>query len=466
MNRRWRRLRPVPTDEGAPEPRTPSLFANREFVALWAAQGISQTVNTGLQFVLLILIVERFESSIAGSGLIIAMAAPPVVFGLISGLVIDRFDKRRVLIVTNAARAILTALLFLGDVSVAAIYAIAFLTATMGQFFLPAANAAVPSFVTRTQLLAANSVFQLTLVSAQLIGMVMLAPLMLKLFGFEASYFVAAAMIMGTVPLLFLLPALPVERRPFTPTTWRQRVRTVPRELGEAWRLVRRDRLTTLAMLQLSTGGLLLFMFALLVPRFVKDVLERDPDDSVFIFWPVGIGAIIALRLLTWLGRRYTPTGIVTVGLFGLTVVITALGAVDFLVDFLQERQPWDLLGPDQVLGESLLVVVTVILAFPMGLAYALVNAPAQTVLHERTPAAMRGRLFSAQLMLANGVSMFALLFIGGLADAIGVTHVLFVVAGMTLAMGLVSVWLRRQAAHDPPPLSGAPADAAPNLER
>ena len=101
-------------------------------------------------------------------------------------------------------------------------------------------------------------------------------------------------------------------------------------------------------------GGLLLFMFALLVPRFVKDVLLQDPDDSVFIFWPVGLGAIMALRLLVVLGRRYSPTGIVTVGLFGLSLAIAAMGGVDFLVEFLQEQQPWDLLGPDQVLGTSL----------------------------------------------------------------------------------------------------------------
>ena len=54
----------------APEPPPPSVWRNRDFVLLWAAQGISQTVNTGLQFVLLILIIKNFDSSIAGSGLI------------------------------------------------------------------------------------------------------------------------------------------------------------------------------------------------------------------------------------------------------------------------------------------------------------------------------------------------------------------------------------------------------------
>ena len=419
----------------SPDGEETSLFRNRNFVALWAAQGLSQTINTGLQFVLLILIVERFESSIAGSGLIIAMAAPPVVFGLISGIVVDRFDKRSVLIGTNAVRGVVTALLIFADVSVASIYAVAFVTATMGQFYLPAASAAVPSFVPSRQLLAANSVFQLTTVTSQLLGMVMVAPLMLKLFGFDASYIFAGVVILSTVPMLLLLPQLHPERS-FDSESWRHRAR----------------------MLQLSTGGMLLFMFALLVPRFVKDVLEKNPDDSVFIFWPVGLGAILALRLLTVLGRRYSPTGIVTVGLFGLAAAIAAMGAVDFLVDFLQDEQPWGRLGPDQVLGESLLVVVVVILAFPMGIAYALVNAPAQTVLHERAPADMRGRVFSAQLMLANAISMFALLFIGVLTDAVGVAAVLFVVGVATLAMAVFSVYMRRLAHQEAQSSSERPA--------
>ncbi len=441
----------------SPDGEETSLFRNRNFVALWAAQGLSQTINTGLQFVLLILIVERFESSIAGSGLIIAMAAPPVVFGLISGIVVDRFDKRSVLIGTNAVRGVVTALLIFADVSVASIYAVAFVTATMGQFYLPAASAAVPSFVPSRQLLAANSVFQLTTVTSQLLGMVMVAPLMLKLFGFDASYIFAGVVILSTVPMLLLLPQLHPERS-FDSESWRHRARMVPGELRAAWTMIRADRITTLAMLQLSTGGMLLFMFALLVPRFVKDVLEKNPDDSVFIFWPVGLGAILALRLLTVLGRRYSPTGIVTVGLFGLAVAIAAMGAVDFLVDFLQDEQPWGRLGPDQVLGESLLVVVVVILAFPMGIAYALVNAPAQTVLHERAPADMRGRVFSAQLMLANAISMFALLFIGVLTDAVGVAAVLFVVGVATLAMAVFSVYMRRLAHQEAQSSSERPA--------
>ena len=375
-----------PEEEGLETAAPLSLLRNHDFVALWFAQGFSLVVNTALQFVLLILIVEKTGSSIAGSGLIIFLAAPPVVFGPISGIVVDRIDKRRVLMVTNVVRGVATLLLLVGDVSVASIYAVAFVTATMGQFNLPAAQAAVPAFVPRAQYLSANSLFQLTTAVGQLLGMVLVAPLMLKLLGFDASYIVGGVLILVTVPVLARLPALPptAER---VGDTWRGRLRAVPRDLRDTWEVVRGDRLTQLAMLQLSVGGMLLFMFALLVPRFVVDVLQRPPDDSVFVFWPVGLGALLALRALPVLGRRYSPTGIVTVGLLGLTVSIGAFGAINFLVDALESTP----VGLDNVEGDVLFIAVTLVLAFPMGITYAMVNAPAQTVLHERAPAALRG---------------------------------------------------------------------------
>ena len=252
----WSRLARLPWRRRAasPEDGLTPLSRNPDFLALWAVQGLTLTVNTALQFVLLILVVDKTGSSIAGSGLIICLAAPPVFFGLIAGVVVDRVDKRTVLIVSNALRAILTGLLVLADVSLVSLYVIAFLTATMGQFHLPAANAAMPTFVPRRQLLAANSVFQLTVTVAQLMGMVLLAPLMLKAFGFTASYLVAGALLLMSVPIAARLPKLPPTMQP-AGGTWRRRLGALPDDLRGAWRVICSDRLTALAMLQLSAAS-------------------------------------------------------------------------------------------------------------------------------------------------------------------------------------------------------------------
>ena len=397
-------------------------------------------INTALQFVLLILIVERTGSSIAGSGLIIFLAAPPVLFGPISGVIVDRIDKRTVLIATNVVRAGATAMLLLADTSVASIYAVAFVSATMGQFNLPAASAALPAFIPRPQFLTANSVFQLTTAVGQLVGMVIVAPVMLKALGFDWSYIVGAVLILATAPLLARLPALPPEASQ-QGDAWRQRVAAVPRDLRDTWLVVRRDRLTQLAMLQLSAGGMLLFMFALLVPRFVTDVLGRPAEDSVFVFWPVGVGALLALRALPALGRRFTPTGIVTTALFGLTVSIGAF-ARDPLP---RQRAPGHAvrLGPRR--GRRALHRRHPGARLPDGRHLRDGQRPCPDGAARAHPRRHPGRVFASQLMFANGASMVALLVVGGIADAAGVETALFAVAVLTLLAASASVQMRRQ---------------------
>lgn len=411
------------------------LFANRNFAALWAATGIQLIVNSAIQFVLVIRVVELSGSSLASVALVVSLAAPPVVFGLGAGVLLDRLDKRKVLIVTVILRAGLTALLLVADnVSWGALLAVAFLTATAGQFALPAGAAALPAFVQRSQLLAANSAFQFTATSAQLIGLVALSPIMLKALGFDASYIASAVLLALTAFLLAILPPLPPHERAASggdAQGWlrqaRATVRTGLSDVREAGVRVWRDRLTAVALIQLVTGVMLLFMFAVLVPRFVQDVLGRSPEDAVFVFWPTGVGTLLMLILLPRLGRRFQVTSLASFGLVLITAVVALLGVLDFFSH-----------------SATLLFWLTLLLSFPLGLSYAMVNAPAQTLLHERTPPEMRGRMFSAQLMMANALSMVALVIVGGVTDAWGVREALFLLAAGVFAITLGSFWLGR----------------------
>lgn len=409
------------------------LFGNRHFTALWAATGLQLIVNSAIQFVLVIRVVELSGSSLAAVALVVSLAAPPVVFGLGAGVLLDRLDKRKVLLVTVVLRAGLTALLLVAD-NVGAILAVAFLTATAGQFALPAGAAAVPAFVQRSQLLSANSAFQFAATSAQLIGLVALSPIMLKALGFDASYIVSAVLLLLTAPLIALLPPLPPHARAESAAGeagWLRQAQAAARaglgDVREAALRVWRDRLTAVALIQLVTGVMLLFMFAVLVPRFVQDVIGRAPEDAVFVFWPTGVGTLLMLVALPALERRYPVTRLASAGLCIITAVVALLGVLNLLTD-----------------SEGALFWLTLVLSFPLGLSYAMVNAPAQTLLHHRTPPQMRGRMFSAQLMMANALSMAALVIVGGVTDAWGVREALFLLAAGVFAITLGSLWLGR----------------------
>ena len=105
-----------------PEPGVGPLFRNRPFLALWSATGIQLIINSAIQFVLLIWVLEQTGSPFAATLLVICLAAPPVVTGAVAGVLLDRLDKRRVLIVAVIVRSGLTALLLVADnVSVGAV---------------------------------------------------------------------------------------------------------------------------------------------------------------------------------------------------------------------------------------------------------------------------------------------------------------------------------------------------------
>ncbi len=429
-----------------PDPAVGPLFRNRPFLALWSGTGIQLIINSAIQFVLLIWVLEQTGSPFASTLLVICLAAPPVVTGAIAGVLLDRLDKRRVMIVAVIIRAGLTALLLLADnVSVGAVYAVAFGTALAGQFAVPAGAAALPRFVARRQLLSANSAFQFTTMSTQLIGLVILAPIMLKVIGYDASYVVSAVALVCSAALLALLPPLPpFDRSPHRVSEDFGQIRaafaTTLHDIRSAGALVWRDRLTALALIQLISGVMMLFMFAVLVPQFVHDVLGRAEEDAVYVFWPTGLGALLALVFVPRIGRRIPMNIMASFGLGVITVIVTVFGVLDFLRST-GSTQDW-------------LLAATLIMAFPLGLAYAMVNAPAQTLLQERSPPEMRGRLFSAQMMLANGVSMLALLLVGGVSDAAGVRQGLFLLGGGLFVITLASLWLGR----------GGPAGAPPEL--
>ncbi len=435
---------PLPTGVPTHPVHPGSVLRNRGFLRLWAAQLVSQTAQNGLMFTLLVLITERTGSSIYGSLLVLAFMLPSVLFSIPAGVMVDRWPKRATLIVTNALRAVLAVLYLLLDRWVPALFLITLCFSTVGQFFTPAESASIPALVGRQQLISANALFQLTLTGSQFLGMVILAPAFLKTGGPHLFF---GVMVLGYLLATALVTWLP---RGFEPEVVRRPVsvrglaRLVATDIAEVLRSIRHDPLSKLALAQLTVSSSLAMLFGLLVPRFVHDVLDIAPDNAVFVFAPVALGAVAGLRLLPWLTRRLPKQLVVTIGLFGVVLALVALASVELIARALEQagaREFIDAIGRERprfgTATLSVLVLVTMVFAVPMGFFYALVNAPAQTVIHERAPVTMRGRYLGTQLLLANSSSLVLLLAPGAAADALGVTTVLLLDAPVVLSVAL-----------------------------
>lgn len=447
------------------------LLADKRFLTLWLAQGLAQTAQNALLFSLLIVVLKITGSSTQTSILIFSFILPSLLLGLAVGVLLDRWRKIPVLVITGLLRAgcCVLYLLFHEDILVIDIISVGF--SASGLFFSPAIVSLIPSLAPRDRLVNANSLYNFTVTGSQLFGMVFLAPLILKSFGKngeEAVFIIGAAMFLASAALAWLLQTFgvvePLSRE-------RPALRNVIAEFREGWRPLMQDSASMLALCQLIVSSSLVLLFAILIPRYMDDILHISPDNAAFVFAPTGIGALVGLRMLPWASKRYGKERLVVIGLCGIAISLMGFVLVKPMAELL-DLAPGPL-NPERALGLSLLQALTMLFAAPLGLSYSFLNAPAQTVLHERAPAEVRGRIFATQIVSANFLSLLPVLFIGALTDLLdtvtsfpGITLVLLLLALSVLGVALVSqIMADREARKGRLPPPGGPEEVGVSID-
>src|SRR5438045_9797563 len=161
------------------------LLRNRAFLAIWGAQILSQVASNAVTSALIILVAEITHSNTSSSVLILLAVLPAILFGIAGGVIVDRTDRRLVLIITNALRAAAVVPLLLFGTSLTVVYVVNFLLATVTIFFVPGERALLPKIVGKRYLMVANSLLTSTFTGAFRVGFRVRAPNILILLGYE-----------------------------------------------------------------------------------------------------------------------------------------------------------------------------------------------------------------------------------------------------------------------------------------
>ncbi len=163
-----------------------AVFRNSGFLRLWLSQVTTQIGGNMVLFGLTVIVVESTSSNTAVSLLILSFLVPAVLFSAVAGVYVDRIDRRLILVATNFLRGAAFVLLYLAGANFAVILLLNIFVSTVTVFFAPAELAMIPVLVPRSQLLAANGIFTLTLNAAFAVGFALLGPLVVNLAGPEA----------------------------------------------------------------------------------------------------------------------------------------------------------------------------------------------------------------------------------------------------------------------------------------
>ncbi len=183
-------IRPDNELQGVIEEATPAstgayrrILRNQKFRRLWYAQFVSG-IGDWLVIGFLMPLVTKLSggSSFAVAGILIAKIIPALVLSSFTGVLVDRFDRRKVMIAADLVRAVLALVLVVTN-SLWVIYLVVLLMETASLFFWPARNALIPYLVDDEDITAANGLAYTTQQASMLIGLTAAAGI---LAGFEA----------------------------------------------------------------------------------------------------------------------------------------------------------------------------------------------------------------------------------------------------------------------------------------
>lgn len=382
----------------------------RGFNRLWAAAGVSNLGDGILGAALPLLVASITRDPFLVAGATLAGRLPWLLFGLISGALVDRMDRRKVMAIANLLRGVGILFLALAVTSdradLVVIYLLAFGLGWSETFFDTSSEAIIPSLVEADRLPSANARLQ----AVEFVGNAFVGPPLgafLFTVAAAAPFFVDGALVLVAAALVFMIPGS--FRSEVTETG--SLVRGVGSSLKWLWgqRVVR--TLTFLA----GTTNLFMFGIIAIFVLFAQERLGVSDTGYGVLLAMLGVGglagAMIAPRVLRVLGPGNTVRSTLLVQIVGVLVFSQLTNAVQAGV-----------------------------LLFLFAAGTASWNVVAVSLRQSLTPDALRGRVAGAARTLAWGTQPLGAL-IGGAVASIAGLQAPFYVAGVGLFVAMTLAW-------------------------
>lgn len=373
----------------------------------------------------------------------LAAGLPMLLLTMAGGSAADRFDKRKILLATQyvqIALAISMGLLIMSgkidrshaERSITVILAFAVVLGISNSFEMPTLNAFVPELVTRDEIQSAIAVDRAVFHGSRVVGP-SLAGIFIGAWGAASAFFFNAFSFVALIIALFIIPP----RSRGTAEEEQKRASGIK----EGFRYVAKDK-PSLAMIGLiaATTVFIFPIITVMMPLYVRLVLHLGADQLGFLMGASAVGSVIgAIFLISIPHRKRVPVMMVNV-----CVVACAI--------FSLSR------APSFYVATGLLILNSLGLAMNFGLA--------NTIVQERAPDYLRGRVSAVFMLSFVGLMPIAGLGVTGLSDLIGMPTALAIAAVCYAVIALIVLArVRREcsrpAAPEKPPVEPAPPMAA-----
>lgn len=393
------------------------MIRSRNFRLLWLAQMIS-AAGDSFSFLAIAIRIDDLSNSPGASVqalslVLIAYALPTLVLGLFAGTLVDRWDRKRVMIVSDIARAIVAPAYLLlqssADLPIAILTA--FLLASFGVFFYPARTALLPSLVHEDELMSANGSMQLGNTIAKLAGPA-LAGSVIGLWGTQAAFWVDSASFMISGVLVLGISGVVTRAVASSESS-----RSTLQDFREGVRFVLQSRLLQGVTLGIGIAMLGIGAVNVLFVPFLRDAFVVDPITLGGIETAQGVGMVLGALSIGMLAKRLSPLKISVVAMIGLGLGIGAFGLAPAL---------------------SLIVAAMPLIGFTLPP----INASLSTMLQRGIPDSLLGRAGSVMDMASSLTNLLSMGLAGWVAGILGLRDTFVLAGAIILIAGIAMGWM------------------------
>jgi len=383
-------------DEVVGEGERPSLhvrlFGSHAFFRLWLSQAIS-SLGDWLGFLAITILAARVggQSGGAGSGAAVGlvMAAriiPGFFLSPVAGVLVDRLDRRKVMIACDLGRAVVVAFLpFVGSVGELVLISLLLEIGTL--FFGPAKEASVPNLVPPERLASANSLSLAAAYGTFPLAAIIFAALakvsealgnidavnFLKTDQETLAFIVRIATFLLSAAVIWSLHLPGPERKPNGNGNGERRIDWAQtwHELREGWQFIFLTPIVRAVNLGLATGLIGGGMVVPLGSIFSERVLHAGPAGFGIFVTALGFGVAVGVVLISVLQKRMPKEKTFTMAMFGAGGSLFAAASMSSLA-------------------------FAFLFVFVLGICAGSIYVIGFTLLHENVEDALRGRIFSA----------------------------------------------------------------------
>lgn len=382
----------------------------RDFRLLWSGSLVSN-VGTWMQMIGQGWLVLSLTNSPFWLGMVaFASAVPSILFSLPAGVLADRVDRRRLLLVTQSTAAVLALLLAVltstGVIRVWQIMLIAFCSSLTMAIDNPARQAMVPDMVGRERLMNAVGLNSAAWNGASVFGP-SIAGVAIGFVGVAGCFYLNAASFLGTILAVWLLR---------TRSTGASNHRTgMLDSLAELRRYVRRDHLILALLAMVALPTLFGRPYQQLMPVFARDIFGGGPRLYGLLMSASGVGALIGALCTASFGRlghkgRILLAATIT---FGLTLIVFSI-------------------------ARSLVIILpTLVIA---GGCATLYMGAVNTLLQTGVPAELRGRIMSVYSLIMGGLMPLGGMLAGSAASLTGSAPLVVALGGAIVTLCAIGI--------------------------